>query len=94
VPQDTITPWPREPSTSGLPQVDDFDGDVQNGVARYLLNVVAVIRQNTGIAYVTDEIRRRPNLTIRGRVELDRLLISRGEPASNASTEPHTTPRK
>jgi len=34
--------------------------------------------KHTGIAYLTDEIRRRPNLTIRGRVEVDRLLISRG----------------
>jgi len=34
--------------------------------------------EHTGIAYLTDEIRRRPNLTIRGRVEVDRLLISRG----------------
>jgi len=56
--------------------------------------VVAGIRYNTGIAYLTDGIRRRPNLTIRGRVEVDRLLISRGEPASYASMEPPTTPRK
>src|SRR5260370_1144692 len=40
--------------------------------------------KHTGIAYLTDEIRRRPNLTIRGRVEVDRLLISRGQPAAYA----------
>jgi choline dehydrogenase len=62
----------------GFPWVDDFDGDDQNGVAPYPLNVIAGIRQNTGIAYLTDEVRRRPNLTIRGRAEVDRLLISEG----------------
>ena len=44
---------PANPVHQGFPQVDDFDGNVQNGVARYLLNVVAGIRQNTGIAYLT-----------------------------------------
>jgi choline dehydrogenase len=62
----------------GFPRVDDFNGGVQNGVAPYPLNVIAGIRQNTGIAYLTEEVRRRPNLTIRGRVEVDRLLISGG----------------
>jgi choline dehydrogenase len=62
----------------GFPWVDDFNGDEQNGVGPYPLNVIAGVRQNTGIAYLTEEVRRRPNLTIRGGVEVDRLLMSEG----------------
>lgn len=60
----------------GFARVDDFNGGVQNGVAPYPLNVISGIRQNTGIAYLTDEVRRRPNLAIRGRVEVDRVLTN------------------
>jgi choline dehydrogenase len=60
----------------GFARVDDFNGGVQNGVGPYPLNVIAGIRQNTVIAYLSGEVRRRPNLIIRGRVEVDRVLIN------------------
>jgi choline dehydrogenase len=37
--------------------------------------VVDGIRQNTGLTYLTAEVRRRPNLTIRGGVTIDRVLF-------------------
>ena len=33
------------------------------------------VRQNTGMVYLTAEVRRRPNLTIRGDVTIDRVLF-------------------
>ncbi|MGA0598408.1 GMC family oxidoreductase [Enterovirga sp. CN4-39] len=55
----------------GLPRVYDFNGAEQDGVSPYPLNVVDGRRINTAMAYLTEEVRRRPNLTIRGRAEVD-----------------------
>jgi len=60
----------------GYRRIDDPNGDWQDGVATVPLNVVAGVRHNTGIAYLTDDVRRRPNLTIHGRTEVDRVLFS------------------
>jgi choline dehydrogenase len=59
----------------GLARVRDFNGAEQNGVSPYLLNVVDGHRINTGIAYLTDEVRRRANLTIMGKAEVDNVLF-------------------
>lgn len=59
----------------GLKRIHDFNGAEQNGVSPYPLNVVDERRINTGIAYLTDEVRARPNLTIRGRAEIDTVLF-------------------
>ena len=59
----------------GLPRVDDFNGAEQRGVAPYPLNVVDGRRMNTGMAYLTDDVRSRANLTIIGRTEVDRVMI-------------------
>lgn len=59
----------------GLPRVHDFNGAEQHGVSPYPLNVVDGRRINTGTAYLTDEVRRRPNLTIRGGAEVDALVL-------------------
>jgi choline dehydrogenase len=45
-------------------------------VAPVPLNVVAGVRQHTGLAYLTEDVRRRPNLTVLGRTEADRVLFS------------------
>lgn len=60
----------------GLARVSDFNGAQQNGVSPYPLNVVDGRRINTGMAYLTDEIRRRQNLTIRGGVDVDSVIFS------------------
>lgn len=59
----------------GLPHVNDFNGARQHGVGPYPLNVVDGVRVNTGIAYLSADVRARPNLTIRGGAEVDRVLI-------------------
>lgn len=70
---------------SGLTRLDDLNADRQNGVAPYPFNVVSGVRQNTGIVYLTTEVRRRPNLTILGGTEVDRVL-SRGRTATGVRT--------
>ena len=59
----------------GLARVSDFNGAEQHGVSPYLLNVVDGKRINTGMAYLTDEVRSRPNLTIMGGVEVDSVVF-------------------
>ena len=59
----------------GFKRVHDFNGAEQNGVDGYPLNVVDGIRQNAAMAYLTADVRRRPNLTIRGDVTVDRVLF-------------------
>lgn len=61
--------------TVGLAHISDFNGAAQHGVGPYPLNVVDGLRVNTGIAYLTDAIRARPNLTIRGDAEVDSVAI-------------------
>lgn len=60
----------------GLPAVDDFNSDASGGAGAYSLNVVDEVRMNTGIAYLTAEVRARSNLTIRSGAEVDRLIFS------------------
>lgn len=59
----------------GLPRASDFNGAEQHGVSPYPLNVVGRKRVNTGMAYLTDEVRHRPNLTIRGGIEVDSIVF-------------------
>ncbi|MFD3563772.1 GMC family oxidoreductase [Streptomyces sp. NPDC058686] len=57
----------------GFARITDPNADKQNGVAPYPFNIVSGVRQNSALAYLTDEVRRRPNLTILGGVEVDKL---------------------
>jgi choline dehydrogenase len=59
----------------GLAHVSDFNGATQHGAGPYALNVVDGVRVNTGIAYLTAEVRARPNLAIRGGAEVDNVVI-------------------
>src|ERR1017187_5793796 len=59
----------------GFKRVRDFNGAEQNGADGYPVDVVDGIRQNTGIAYLTAEVRSRPNLVILGDVDIDRVLF-------------------
>jgi choline dehydrogenase len=60
----------------GLPHVSDFNGAEQHGVGPYPLNVVDGVRINTGMAYLTNEVRARPNLEIRGDAEVDSIVLN------------------
>jgi choline dehydrogenase len=55
----------------GLAPVSDFNDPNQQGVGPYPLNVVDGMRMNTGIVYLTEEVRARPNLAIRDDAEID-----------------------
>jgi choline dehydrogenase len=60
---------------AGVPRVHDFNGADQHGVSPYTLNVVDGVRVNTGIAYLTDEVRKRENLTIQQAGEVDQVIF-------------------
>lgn len=59
----------------GFPRVEDFNGPNPSGVGAYPVNVVDGVRQNTGMVYLTEEVRNRPNLKISGDVLVDRVLF-------------------
>ncbi|HEY2488813.1 MAG TPA: GMC oxidoreductase [Streptosporangiaceae bacterium] len=59
----------------GFRRVRDFNGAGQDGAGGHSVNVVNGIRQNTAMVYLTAGVRRRPNLTIRGDVTIDRVLF-------------------
>jgi choline dehydrogenase len=59
----------------GFKRVHDFNGAEQNGADGYPVNVVDGVRQNAALAYLTAQVRQRPNLAIRGDVTVDRVLF-------------------
>ncbi|WP_084523542.1 GMC family oxidoreductase [Nocardia inohanensis] len=58
----------------GIPATTDFNGAQPHGVAPYPMNVVDGVRVNTGMAYLTDEVRE-ANLSVRGDVLVDRVVF-------------------
>ncbi|MFI9381893.1 GMC family oxidoreductase [Kutzneria sp. NPDC052558] len=58
----------------GYPEVDLGVAD-RAGVGSVPVNIVDGVRQNTGMVYLTDEVRARPNLRIVGGVTVDRVLM-------------------
>jgi choline dehydrogenase len=69
----------------GYRRSDDPNGDRQDGVAPVPLNVVSGVRQHTGLAYLTEEVRCRSNLTVLGRTEVERVLFN-GQTATGVRT--------
>ena len=69
----------------GYRYIDDPNADQRRGVAAVPLTIFSGVRQGTGIAYLTEDVRRRPNLTILGRTEVDRILVD-GETATGVWT--------
>jgi choline dehydrogenase len=61
----------------GFPVVEDFNGPNPSGVGGYPVNVIDGVRQNTGLVYLTEPVRNRPNLKISGNVLVDRVLFDR-----------------
>ena len=59
----------------GYKHVDDFNGADPEGAGGCLVNIVDGVRQSSAVAYLTDEVRRRPNLTIVGKVVVDKVLF-------------------
>ena len=59
----------------GYKLVEDFDSSEANGVGAYRMNVVNGVRVNTGMAYLSNEVRERENLTILSNAIADRVLF-------------------
>ena len=62
-------------AAEGFSRVEDFNGPNPGGVGGYPVNVVDGVRQNTGLVYLTEEVRNRPKLKISGDVLVDRVLF-------------------
>ncbi|KVK83804.1 dehydrogenase [Burkholderia sp. MSMB1498] len=79
--REDITPMQRAfvdaTVANGYRVIDDFDGPDANGVGPYSMNIVNGVRVNTGIAYLTNDVRARNNLRIRGDALVDRVLFDR-----------------
>ncbi len=77
--QEDLSPMQRAfvqaAAANGLPVIEDFDGDAVNGAGPYPMNIVNGVRVNTGMAYLTNAVRARRNLTIRGNTMVDRVLF-------------------
>ena len=63
----------------GFSRVEDFNGSNPSGVGGYPVNVIDGVRQNTGLVYLTETVRNRPNLKISGDVLVDRVLFERNQ---------------
>ena len=61
---------------NGYVAIHDFDGLEVNGVGPCLMNVVNGVRENTGMTYLTNEVRDRPNLLVRGCTMADAVVFS------------------
>jgi choline dehydrogenase len=59
----------------GYSRIEDFNGPNPGGVGASPVNVIDGVRQNTGLVYLTEEVRNRPNLKISGDVLVDRVLF-------------------
>src|SRR3954454_933345 len=62
-------------AAEGFARVDDFNGPESQGVGGYPVDVIDGVRQNTGLVYLTEDVRNRPNLKISGNVLVDRVLF-------------------
>ncbi|PMQ04607.1 Oxygen-dependent choline dehydrogenase [Dyella sp. AD56] len=60
---------------NGYKTIADFDGADANGVGPYPMNIVNGVRVNTGMAYLTDTVRSRRNLTIHSDGLVDRVMF-------------------
>jgi choline dehydrogenase len=77
--RDEVSPMQRAfidaAQANGIPATADFNGASPKGVGPYPINVVDGTRVNTGMAYLTDEVRSRPHLEIRGDTLVDRVIF-------------------
>lgn len=76
----------------GFRRIDDYNGAEQAGTGGYPVNIVAGVRQNTAMVYLTPEVRRRPNLRVLGDVTADTVLIGGGRARGVVSASGTTYP--
>ena len=65
-------------ASTGLPWINDFNGQEQHGVGCEVKNVVDGVRSNVGMRYLTAEVRARANLTIRPETLVDKVEFEAG----------------
>lgn len=63
---------------AGFAHVQDFNGDQPFGVGAYPMNNRVGQRLNTGMTYLSQQVRGRPNLMIRGQQLVDRVEVDGG----------------
>ena len=61
--------------SQGYAEISDFDGAQAHGVGPYAMNVVDGVRVNTGMSYLSAEVRARSNLRIRAQCLVDVVLF-------------------
>ena len=61
--------------SNGFKVINDFDGPDVNGVGPYSMNIANGVRMNTGMTYLSNAVRARPNLEIRGGEIVDRVIF-------------------
>ena len=59
----------------GFQPIADFNGEHQHGVGLEPRNIEKTLRFNTGMTYLSDKVRARPNLTIQGEALVNRVVI-------------------
>jgi choline dehydrogenase len=62
----------------GFPEIDDVNGPEKCGVGRLKMNNENRTRLSTALTYLTDEIWRRDNLTVRGETLVDVVRFEKG----------------
>ncbi|AMS21964.1 dehydrogenase [Pseudomonas synxantha] len=60
---------------NGFKIINDFDGVDADGVGPYPMNIVNGVRINTGMAYLSEEVRARKNLVIRSDSLVDKVIF-------------------
>lgn len=63
---------------AGFSRVKDFNGEAPFGAGPYPMNNRTGQRLNTGMTYLSDAVRARPNLTIRSQTLVDRVGVENG----------------
>jgi choline dehydrogenase len=76
----------------GFSRVDDFNGPDPRGVGASPVNVIDGVRQSTGLVYLTEEVRHRPNLKISGDVLVDRVLFDQRRAVGVVTASGHEIP--
>lgn len=64
---------------NGFKRINDFNSDEQHGVGPYSMNILNGERINTGMAYLVDEVRNRPNLTILADTLVNKIVFEKNE---------------
>jgi choline dehydrogenase len=60
---------------TGFKYIQDLNNGMENGIGPNNRNVINNVRINMGMAYLTTEVRARPNLTIRASTLVDKIII-------------------